>query len=127
MVVVALISILAIVAMPALKTPVDVDTTARGVASLIGEAARTAVVHGVVPPAVATDAGENARTKIEIRTTAVPHRIHIWIQTGTATSTCVSCRMPFTRSCASSRSDRCSPSGHWCSYFIRCTRCRSGS
>ena len=89
MVVVAIISILAIVAMPALKTPVDVETTARGVASVIGEAARTAVVHGGVPPAVATDAGENARTKIEIRITAVPHRIHVWIQTGTTTSSWV--------------------------------------
>ena len=85
MVVVAIIAILTAIAMPSLKIPVDVETTAQGMSSVIGEAARTAVVQGAVPAQVIADAGEPNRTKIEI-TTGNPGMVRVWLQTGTTTS-----------------------------------------
>ena len=86
--VVAIIAILAAVAMPALRNPVDVETSTRTVAAAIGEAARLAVSRGPIPAEVIAGSGNGAnRTRIDI-TASSPHvmTVDLQVETGATTS-----------------------------------------
>lgn len=88
MTVVAIIAILAAIAMPSLKNPVDVETSTRTVASAIGEAARLAVSRGPIPAEVVAASGNTAnRTRIDITASSPPTlTVDLQVETGATTS-----------------------------------------
>ena len=83
MTVLAVISILVAIAVPNLRTAADVEATARNMGSLIGEAARTAVLRGPVPPEVVAATGSPYRVRISI-VGADPHTMVVDLQYETA-------------------------------------------
>jgi prepilin-type N-terminal cleavage/methylation domain-containing protein len=88
MVVVVIIGVLAAIAVPMLRNPVDVETSTRSVSAAIGEAARLAVSRGPVPAEVVASSGNTAnRTRIDI-TASVPHvmTVDLQVETGATTS-----------------------------------------
>jgi prepilin-type N-terminal cleavage/methylation domain-containing protein len=87
MVVVVIIGVLAAVAVPMLRNPVDVETATRSVSAAVGEAARLAVSRGPIPAEVVAASGNTAnRTRIDI-TASAPHVVTVDLQVETSATT----------------------------------------
>jgi prepilin-type N-terminal cleavage/methylation domain-containing protein len=79
MTVLAIISILVAIAVPSLRSTADVEATCRNMSSLIGEAARTAVSRGPVPPEVAAATNSPFRVRVSIVGSS-PHTMLVDLQ-----------------------------------------------